>query len=219
MSVIRKQILSHLLESHRVTVDTPSPEPTGDLMDVIPGLPVFSAAQCPVAGCGRWMSGKSSLAGHTSIYHRELQRPVSYKSLPKRFICRPYYHIVDSKEARYAKVFFFSPEWIPPPIPPPITQPSPALRNNSSLAPTAPFLLDIGWPQYLTMFQKSSQPLFRDLVRLRSNAEVKALPKGPIRRLESSLLLLRQLYIRYIIDIQRYNCSTNHDGVRILTQG
>jgi hypothetical protein len=61
---IKKYILSQLLKNYQVTVESCSPEPTCDLRDVTPGLPVSSVAQCPVTGNRQWLSGKSSLADH-----------------------------------------------------------------------------------------------------------------------------------------------------------
>ncbi|KAG1722718.1 hypothetical protein EDB19DRAFT_1916529 [Suillus lakei] len=215
---IRNRVIGHLLESHRVTAETLSPEHTQDLTDTIPGLALFSAAQCPVAGCGKWFVARSSLTHHAGVHHPQLPRPV-FNSLPKRYIHRPYQNIIDNKDARSRTPFFLSPEWKPPPSLPIHIESPGVLRYNTTAAPTAQFFLDIGWPQYLGTFDKSSQPLLRDLVRLRSAAEVKVLRKGRIVRFENALLCLRRLYIRYLIDIQHYNCSTNHDGVCILTQG
>lgn len=42
-STIRNYIISHLLESHHITVETLSPEPIQDLINIIPRLLVLSA--------------------------------------------------------------------------------------------------------------------------------------------------------------------------------
>jgi hypothetical protein len=86
------------IKKYILIVETSSPEPTYNLMNVISKLLVSSVAQCSLLIVDDVYLEKSSLAGHHTTYHWKLGLPVSYNSIS---IC--YLDYIDSRDAHFGK--------------------------------------------------------------------------------------------------------------------
>lgn len=212
-AVIRKDVVAHLLSSHRITAETDCPEPAGDLTEPIPGLKVQKAFKCPVTGCPGWYTTRNSLRSHYVPDHSLPKLPPS-QFLMERFISRPYYNIVARGDSLARWVFPFDAQWAPDPSPA-HQLPKAIYHHSKTAAPTAAFLIELGWLQYMSKFNQSSRSLLFQLVQIHPPAEVNAL-SGNTKRLENGILLLRKLFVRYLIDLQRYRYDTNSEVVQVL---
>ncbi|KAG1785473.1 uncharacterized protein HD556DRAFT_1450695 [Suillus plorans] len=224
-SSARKELIAHLLHSHHMAEETKLPEPTGDLTEPIPGLQVQQGVKCPVEGCPGWYSSQRSLSDHYSNHHAGVKGQ-HFKFLTKRYIMRPYFHIVDRKDDLSRRVFVLHAQWTPnlsfsgPSGSSVIDSTLQAVyHRNTTAAPLADFLLEIAWPQYLAKFDDPSRSLLRQLVQIRSSADVNAMLPGASKRLEKGILTLRKLFMRYLVDVQRYRCATNDEVVQVLLHG
>ncbi|KAG2030088.1 hypothetical protein BDR03DRAFT_1017557 [Suillus americanus] len=209
----RKEVVAHLLGSHRITAETGCREPVGELTEPIPGLEIYQAFECPIAGCSRWYTGRDSLRYHYKRDH-SLPKAPSSRLLTQRYINRPYYNIVSRGDSLGRRMFILDVQWTPSPSPA-HNQPQAVYHHSTVAPPAAVFLIELGWAQYISKFDQPSRSLLRQLVQVRSSAEVDAL-SGSTKRLENGILLLRKLFARYLIDLQRYRCDTNDEVVQVL---
>ncbi|KAH7904232.1 hypothetical protein BJ138DRAFT_1106998 [Hygrophoropsis aurantiaca] len=218
----RTTICDHILASHRVPTTAMFPLPD-ELPSSITGLPVYPCHQCKEPGCAFWMKARtdnkskqfrSRLSEH---YHG---RDAKHPGLPIprnpvfRYVIRPYGQIPRT-EPDHLWVIKLPEGWTPGSEGRSLAGSSGA--DEYASAPSAPFLLELGWPQFIQktnaalniLLQISSYPSRRQYAEIDSQDQ----------RFYASLFALSSLIPGYLIDGNRYAFSVSPDIRRILTCG
>ncbi|KAG2739824.1 hypothetical protein P692DRAFT_20822882 [Suillus brevipes Sb2] len=220
-SKIKSLLVTHLLNSHRLTSMTQCPSPPGDLSEPIQGLQPEWSSHCPHLGCRHWyavLAGKSSTMGqhaatrhHIARAHPENAKAYLARDFEMKWIYRPFHKIVDVKDPLSSVVWPFIKDHTPASS----TQAVVAVRSSRiqhTVSLDSQYLVDLGWQKFIASLRV--QPgVLRGLVKLTTKKEALSL-EGVERQLELGLITIRKLYRSYNVDIQTYLSSKSDEQFR-----
>ncbi|KAG1887438.1 uncharacterized protein F5891DRAFT_1199988 [Suillus fuscotomentosus] len=229
-STIKSVLVTHLLNSHYLTLTTPCPSPPSDLSESIQGLQPEWSSHCPHPGCRHWHAvpaGKSSIKGqqagtrkHIAEAHPENAKTYLAGVFEMRWIYRPFHKTVDGENRLFSEaVWPFIKDYVPVSLAQAIVSVR-SSRIQYTVSVHSQYLTDLGWQKFIASL--GLQPgVLHGLVRLQTKKEALSL-EGIEKQLELSLIIIRKLYRSYIVDVQTYISSKNdpqfHQAVTMNTK-
>lgn len=212
----RVLIATHLLDSHHLTPETPTPEPLAEtLTEPIPGVPVSIGFQCPI--CDAWYNDMP-MRDHGYKAHKDRPR-VEFNPtktpLKQRYITRPFWGVLSGTNPERSKAWIFAEGWSP--LVTSSTVPVFSVNRTGRSSPSsAPFLAALGWASFIAHLDMD---IALDLVKFPSAQLVQHPSSISNRQLEKHLLRLAGLYKRYLFDANHFVASKSDQLIQVLLKG